>query len=70
MGLWKAKQMARNQGVRYLLLYYLLMEEIHRQSITPEVAVNIAGQPTTMFSSWCAKNFRCGLFVTSENNEY
>lgn len=31
MGLWKAKQMARNQGVRDLLLYYLLMAETHRQ---------------------------------------
>lgn len=40
MGLWKAK--ARNQGVRDLLLYYLLMAEIHRQSMMREVAVNTA----------------------------
>lgn len=42
MGLWKAKQMARNQGVRDLLLYYLLMAETHRQSMMREVAVNTA----------------------------
>lgn len=32
MGLWKAKQMARNQGVRHLFFYYLLIEGIPRQT--------------------------------------
>lgn len=69
MGLWKVKHMARNQGVGYQLLCYLLMEEIHKQRIMQEVAVNTAGKPKAIFSSWCAGNFRLGIFVTSENKE-
>lgn len=68
-GPWKVKQMARDQGVMHLLLYHLLMEEIHRQSIMGEATVNTAGKPKAIFPSWCARNFRLGAFVCLENNE-
>lgn len=69
MGLWKVKQIARNQDVRHQLLCYPLMEEIHRQSITQEVAGNTAGKPKAIFPSYWATNFRLGIFVPSKNHE-